>query len=387
LLDNDELRIFEGEDLLIFRDWSKENNNEEIQFTYDLLGGYFVSKWLIKEYGNSYPIIKIEANYFLVGAIKTALEFVIPERGTKLLGKIIARANTEAGSNKSLIRFAKSREFQRKLLKKKTEHPLFDDILRTICILLIKTKKIFLFELLKNERAKRYSTESLFEINSNFIEDNKASIKSFLKIEFFNKNNMITLLNLAKNIELDSKHPLNFKFWSSLLNELSMEGRDVSWSEYVRKNNSKYSEYNFFDFISYFEKVCKRNENLSDRVHIAAIKVMWVLTTTVRKLRDETTRALYYYARRYPEYFLDLLRYSLSINDPYVLERMLAASYGLAMARQNDFEDDSYNKEWLPKYGIFLFENIFSKNTSYATTQILSRDYRSTTLPKFINNK
>ena len=68
---------------------------------------------------------------------------------------------------------------------------------------------------------------------------------------------------------------------------------------------------------------------------------MWVFTTNISRLRDDATRALYYYARRYPKEFLDLLKYSIDINDPYVMERMLDVTYGLAMARQNDFNDES----------------------------------------------
>jgi hypothetical protein len=57
--------------------------------------------------------------------------------------------------------------------------------------------------------------------------------------------------------------------------------------------------------------------------------MMWVLTSTVRPLRDKATRALYWYGRRQPEQFLDLVLNSLEINDPYVPERMLAATYVL----------------------------------------------------------
>ena len=71
---------------------------------------------------------------------------------------------------------------------------------------------------------------------------------------------------------------------------------------------------------------------------------MWVLTSTVRPLRDKATRALYWYGRRFPQEFFDLVIKSLSINDPYVPERMLAATYGVAMARQHDFQDYQFYK-------------------------------------------
>jgi hypothetical protein len=380
LFTNDELRIFEGENLLIFSDWNIEKSKEEIQFTYDLLGGYFVSKYLIKAYAKSYPLITINTNSLINNTVKTGLEFFIPKRGTKLLEDLFTNTNKKWGVKKPLFRFSKSREFRNKLLNTKTEHPLFDDILRTICILLIKKEEIFLFNILKNDRATKYSTESLFEINATYIKKNEELIKNFLKAEFLNKNIRTYLFNLAKNIELDFEHPLNFNLWSDLLNRLSMSERDLSWGEYIRINHSWYGNSYFSDFVNQLEKVCKKEDVLSNRVHFAAKKVMWVLTTNIRKLRDEATRALYYYARKYPKEFLDLLQYSLKVNDPYVPERMLAVSYGLAMARQNDFKDNLYKKEWLPQYGKFLFKNIFSENAKHTTTHILARDYAKRTI-------
>ena len=258
LFTNEELSIFEGENLLIFRDWNKEQNNEEIQFTYDLLGGYFISKYLIEKY-------------------------------KKLV------------NHKPLLKFAESEEFRKKLLDQKTKHPLFNDILRTICILFIKESEIFLFDILKNDKAKKYSTESLFEINTQYIKTNETLIKTFLKKEFLKKNNKTYLFRLAQNVELDSEHPLNFNFWSDLLNDLSMCERDLSWSEYIRTDyllykTSDFENSYFENYINNFENACKTNKKLPNRVHFAAKKVMWVLTTTIRKLRDEATRGLYYYA-------------------------------------------------------------------------------------------
>jgi len=380
LLTNKELGIFEGENLLLFRDWNRQSNIEEIQFTYDLLGGYFISKYLTETYDKSYPILKIKTDNFLTNFIKIGLEFIIPESGTKYLGRTFSKLNNIFWKKSSLLRFAKSREFRKKLLNSKTEHPLFEDTLRTICILLIKKSEIFLFDVLKNDRARKYSTESLFEINAKYIYKNKELIKSFLKAEFFFRNKKTYLLGLAENVELDNEHPLNFNFWSDNLCELSMPERDLSWSEYIRKNHSGYGNSYFLKFVNHFEEVCKEERKLSSRVHFAAKKTMWILTTNIRSLRDEATRALYYYSRKYPKDFLDLLVYSLNINDPYVLERMLSVSYGLAMAKQNDFNDDSHQKEWLTEYGRILFDSLFSNNAKHTTSHILARDYAKRTI-------
>ena len=72
---------------------------------------------------------------------------------------------------------------------------------------------------------------------------------------------------------------------------------------------------------------------------------------------------------------------SFKINDPYVPERMLAATYGIAMARQNDFEDTSFVDEVLPfLYERQLYENMFKPDAPHATTHILARDYAKRTI-------
>lgn len=382
LFSNDELRIFEGENLLIYRDWNEKNDKEEIQFTYDLLGGYLISKYLIQTYEEYYPIIKVSSNNWIVKVAKAFSDEYIPERATDLCYESFKKTsiliNTVISNKVALEKFITSREFRKRLLEFKTEHPLYDDILRTITILIIKKSNVFLFNNLGNERARKYSIESLFEINSKFIKKNEELVKNFLENEFI--SNSEQLLNLSKQIEFDSEHPLNFHFWSDLLKKSSMLERDLFWSEYIRKNHSWYRDSYFTQFVNNFEKACIEQKEISNRIHIGAKKVIWVFTTNIRRLRDEATRALYYYARRYPKEFLDLLKYSIDINDPYVVERMLSVTYGLAMARQNDFDDESYRKVYLPLYGRFLFDNIFSTEAKYPTIHILARDYAKRTI-------
>ena len=71
---------------------------------------------------------------------------------------------------------------------------------------------------------------------------------------------------------------------------------------------------------------------------------------------------------------------SFTINDPYVSERMLAATYGIAMALQNDFEDTSFVTDILPLYAKQLYETMFKPDAPHSTTHILARDYAKRTI-------
>ena len=64
--------------------------------------------------------------------------------------------------------------------------------------------------------------------------------------------------------------------------------------------------------------------------------MMWTLTSTNRSLRDRATRAIYYIGCMFPETLFELTIQALGINDPYVPERMLAASHGVTMALQHE---------------------------------------------------
>jgi hypothetical protein len=59
---------------------------------------------------------------------------------------------------------------------------------------------------------------------------------------------------------------------------------------------------------------------------------------------------------------------------------MLAAIYGITMAKQNDFTDRSFQNELLPFIGRSLYELMFAINAPYNTTHILAKDYARNTI-------
>ena len=123
------------------------------------------------------------------------------------------------------------------------------------------------------------------------------------------------------------RHPLNARFVDSLLSGLTVADRDLRWTEWIRRNET--------EIISAIRECTERWEcdgDLAEGDHLDAIWLKWLLTSTVRHLRDHATLALYRYGRKCPNELFQLTLSSLRINDPYVPERMLAASYGAIMA-------------------------------------------------------
>ena len=166
-------------------------------------------------------------------------------------------------------------------------------------------------------------------------------------------------------------HPLNAEFLDAVLRPMDMAARDLRWTEWIRRNSD--------NLLADLQRLEKRWRNRTDRSpadRLRARWVMWTLTSTVRQLRDQATRTLYWFGRGDPMTLFDLTVKGLTINDPYVPERLIAASYGIAMALHND---EQLNIS-LSKYARALFEHLFAKNVAFSTTHILMRDYAKHTI-------
>ncbi len=317
-----------NEDLLVYRDWGQFG--ESVYFTYDLLGGYLIAKYLLEQAAD-------DAQGFL--------------------------------NSEEIIAALFSEDYQ-------TLHPMHEDIGKCLAALLPTKTGKFLHQLLNNEKAFNLSIYTLFEISPKYINGDCISLIARL-FEFPQCRK--PLLELAETTIGHSNHPFNAPFWSDQLIALSMPERDLSWSEYIRLYRESFEKR-----LNRFEETCQSDQELSDigkeRLHLSAEYIMWILTSTVRPLRDQATRALYWYGRRFSHEFFELVLKSFTINDPYVSERMLAAIYGIAMARQNDREDTSFVKEALPLYARQLYENMFKPNAPHSTTHILARDYAKRTI-------
>ena len=318
--DNSKADILINEGLVMTRDIREEI--EFVSFTYDMLAGFLVGIRLIERTAN--------------------------------------------------LKYFTSSEFIKKIVQKNGQHPLYEDVLSALCVLLPQLKSISMHELLETNWKLQFtkksifdklpkivkkqfenqisfsnycfsqSVTSLFSLPAQFVKDSDKELVRLL----FNRSskNHKPLLDLFLKTVSDSKHPLNAEFISELLSSLEMNTRDLSWTEYIRKR-----AYDLEEFIEEFEQQCKLNNNetqiLIRKQHLLAKFILWFLTSTNRNLRDKSTRALYYYGRKFPSSFSKLVFESLKINDPYVWERTLACLYGVTMGSHNSITSDSLEKK------------------------------------------
>lgn len=172
------------------------------------------------------------------------------------------------------------------------------------------------------------------------------------------------------------KHPLNADFLDSVLRKMSISKRDLNWTEWMRDEQGR-DKNRFIPELSLLETSWKENTKYrseSDRLRAKAIK--WLLTSTNYQLRDATTKALYWYGIGDPEFLFNETIKSLEINDPYVPERMLAASYGVGMSLSIKISNNpSFTKSMLFRFAGNVFEAIFKEGAEYYTTHHHMRDF------------
>lgn len=358
-----------------------------------------------KEYDkdNSKADILISEGLVMTRDIREKIEFV-SFTYDMLAGFLIGVRLIERTNN---LKYFTSTEFINKIIREKGQHPLYEDVLYALCMLLPQVKNVAMHELLKTNWKLRFTKKSIFKKLPKFVKKQFKESISFsnycfsqsvvtlfsLPAQFvqdtdrelvrslFNRSieNHKPLLDLFFKTVSDTKHPLNSNFFSQLLASLEMNARDLSWTEYIRKR-----AYDLEEFVEEFEQQCKLNNRESEilirKQHLLAKFILWFLTSTNRNLRDKSTRALYYYGRKFPSSFSKLVFESLKINDPYVWERSLACLYGVSMGNHNSISSDKFRKETLPEIGKSLHDLLFKNDAPFSTTHILARDYARRTI-------
>lgn len=331
------------EGLAIDRDW--QGQGESVSFTYDLFAGYVIATHVLK---------------------------IVPAD--------------------EITSLAQSGEFQRKLLSDdyRQLHPLHEDILRCLCVIFPKAADRHLYEIEDDRKAVHFSIKALFEMEPSYIREEQLAT---LRRLFGAVGNRTILLKMANSTAFSPGHPLSVKFWGELLRTIPLCERDITWTEMVRDDRQ-----DVLERVQRLERICREQQELTplaqERLHLTADYASWILTSTQPYLRDSATKALYWYGRRYPQRLFRITLDALDINDPYVPERLLAASYGAVMALWGARHDDPDTVNAISDYALCLFDQMFRMGAGKATTHVLKRDYARHTIelalllkPKMLNKR
>lgn len=163
-------------------------------------------------------------------------------------------------------------------------------------------------------------------------------------------------------------HRLNALFLDRVLRLMPMAHRDARWTEWLRHRERVPRSLD--DATRWWSAHAQRG-SASD---LAARALAWVLTTTNRRLRDSATRALQRYGAADPDKIFSLALESLDVDDPYVMERLLAASVGAALEHQMPDPGGGFTGA-LRAFLVGLGEHFLEPDPRSATSHVLIRDH------------
>jgi hypothetical protein len=155
------------------------------------------------------------------------------------------------------------------------------------------------------------------------------------------------------------------------LRAMPMSDRDLQWSEFLRQVNSDSNVHRLLAWVEQEDLARVDPETARRALRVLAV----VLTTTDRRLRDRATRALVLIGEHHLAVLFDLTMEFLGFNDPYVPERMLAASYGACLRRWALETGNAPFADVLSTFARGLLEAVLRPNAPYATWHALTRGY------------
>jgi len=193
-------------------------------------------------------------------------------------------------------------------------------------------------------------------------------VSHFLRHEALREQTLNVLIALA----VKPNHPLNASRLDAFLSRSTLVERDLSWSEYLRESMASGGTPERLLLWAEHSSTTAPSRDFT-RAYIRLFK--WFLTSTQRGLRDRVTRAIFRLGLSHPDLLFEETIGSLAVNDPYVPERMLAASYGVTMALWRSSAKPRFQAETLPRYAKEVFKCMFARGAKHSTTHILAREY------------
>lgn len=202
-------------------------------------------------------------------------------------------------------------------------HPLGDDIVYSLV----------------GQIPRRFYSKQLWQLVDKPLRARALRTAARLEAAYLDAETVTALLDLVRGGDAEllkllweargaANHPLNAAALDLALRAMDVAERDLRWTEWLRKNQDEVlNDLKHLAQQWQHGRVCGGD-------HLRARWVMWTLTTTVRRMRDQATLALYWFGRAEPGRLFELTLDALSVNDAYVGERMLAASYGVVMSHQ-----------------------------------------------------
>lgn len=140
------------------------------------------------------------------------------------------------------------------------------------------------------------------------------------------------VLDILLKLSTEPEHPWNAELLHQHLIDQDIAERDRFWSTELALAYASEEENGYESIVrtliewAIFGDIEEAEE---ERIRLCSTTLMWFHTTSNRKVRDRSTKALVRILSRFPSLLPDLLRDFHAVNDPYVVERLYAVAYGV----------------------------------------------------------
>jgi hypothetical protein len=214
----------------------------------------------------------------------------------------------------------------------------------------------------KSYRAVRSAFTATFALRSEKA-FSPATIKYVNTVIVKDRSDAYDLNEAIVSLATQPDHPFNARRLHSHLNGMTMPVRDSIWTIYLWESFDQHgSARRLVEWATGDSDLTVLDDNACV---LGGLALGWILTTSNRAQRDTATKGLVrlFTNRLKP---LQLVLQELSaVNDPYVVERILGATYGAAM-RSSDNSGLEPLAQW-------VYDHYFAKRQP--PTNILIRDY------------
>jgi len=252
-------------------------------------------------------------------------------------------------------------------------HPLAADIFRALVGLVPRRLHRQQLWSLLEEPLRTEALREAAELEGAYLD--AATVEALFALATHDEAGLRYLLGRLWQTRGASAHPLNSDFLDAILRPMSVVERDLRWTEWIRRNRDR-----CLADLEWLENQWRNRTDRSLADRLRARWVMWTLTSTVRRLRDQATHVLYWFGRGDPAALFDLTIEALTINDVYVSERMLAAAYGTAMALHSDPANQDFVQRILSGFALRLYRATLAEGAPHSTTHALMRDFARHTI-------
>ncbi|MFP9192765.1 NACHT domain-containing protein [Natrialbaceae archaeon A-CW1-1] len=163
----------------------------------------------------------------------------------------------------------------------------------------------------------------------------KEEIEEYLWEEMHLLEDLHELWRVLLTLATSTDHPMNAEYLSKSLMDQEVVQRDFNWSMFLHEEwDEDTSE--VFRLVNWGFSLENNPIESRELKRLMSIALSWFLSCPNRYVRDRTTKAIVNVVDNDLDLYIDLIEGFQEVNDPYVLERVYAATYGGVLRHSGD---------------------------------------------------